>query len=161
MSRCDARRDICRLPTSLAGTIFARARRAAVLSGAFPLCLDSSEPIVKLTIFDTHAASLNTGDAIIMEACESVIGSIFPHADISRFPTHIPISASDFMKAQRNDFAFLCGTNAFRGKWRLRARKNQWALSGWQLAISRPIISLGGGLELLQYRLREVIPASV
>ena len=64
---------------------------------------------------------------------------------MTHFPTHIPISLADFLIAQDRDYAFFCGTNAFRKRWRLRSRKNQWALNGWQLALSKPIITLGVG----------------
>lgn len=100
---------------------------------------------MKITVFDTYTGSLNTGDAIIMDACVSALRDIFPSANENYFPTHLPISAHDFSRAMDHDFSFFCGTNAFRRNWRFRARKNQWSINAWQIATSKPVYLMGAG----------------
>ncbi len=101
--------------------------------------------ILKITIYDTAASSQNEGDKIIMEACSSILQDIFPDSSMKRFPTHIPMSTSDFFDSKDSDISFFCGTNAFRRNWRFRARKNQWALNWWQRFLLNPVVTFGVG----------------
>jgi polysaccharide pyruvyl transferase WcaK-like protein len=80
-----------------------------------------------------------------MEACSGVLHEMFPKSIMKRFPTHSPMSTSDFFDSKDSDLSIFCGTNAFRRSWRLRARKNQWALNWWQRFLLNPVVTFGVG----------------
>jgi len=104
-----------------------------------------SEFVSMITIYDTSSGSLNTGDAIIMEAAMTELEKIFSHEHFVHYPTHYSLARSTLKQAWRNDLAFVCGTNLLRNGWRFKARKNQWSLRFIDAFKMQPAILFGVG----------------
>lgn len=81
-----------------------------------------------IAIYDTYCGSLNSGDAIIMDAITEQLNLLFPHEHKVRYPTHYPLSGKAIRRIKKSSMIFVGGTNLLSSNIFLRGKKNQWAI---------------------------------
>lgn len=99
-----------------------------------------------IAIYDTYCGSLNSGDAIIMDAVTEQLNLLFPFEHKVGYPTHYPISLKAIRNIKKSRMVFVGGTNLLNSKLNIRGKKNQWAIGllGAQLLRNHAIL-LGCG----------------
>ena len=81
-----------------------------------------------ITLFDTYTSSLNSGDAIIMDAIKDNLNHILPFEYIVTYPTHYPLSKKALKKSTSNSLLFVGGTNLLNSFLNFTGKKNQWSI---------------------------------
>jgi polysaccharide pyruvyl transferase WcaK-like protein len=81
-----------------------------------------------IAIYDTYCGSLNSGDAIIMDAISQHLDLLFPYLHKVSYPTHYPLSLKAIRKIKKSNICFVGGTNLLTSQVHLRSKKNQWSI---------------------------------
>ena len=76
----------------------------------------------KVVLLDTFMGSENSGDHIIMSACQKVASDTFGHESLLHIPTHYYVEESEHLA---NNIKVLCGTNILYSDM---SKQQQWAL---------------------------------
>lgn len=100
-----------------------------------------------IAVYDTFCGSLNSGDAIIMDAVMGVLDELFPQLHKISYPTHYPLSLGSVRRIKRgSSFVFVGGTNLLSSYVNVRPGKNPWCVSYLEsLILNKKIILFGCG----------------
>ena len=82
-----------------------------------------------IAVYDTHCGSLNSGDAIIMDAVLQVLDELFPLKHKVSYPTHYALSISAIKKIKKSYLSFVGGSNLLSSTLSWKSRKNQWSIN--------------------------------
>lgn len=93
-----------------------------------------------VVLLDTALGSENSGDQIIMQACDSVCFSLWGGVGLKRIPTHYYVEESERLA---DKVKILCGTNII---WKNMEEQVQWALPN-DLHSYQNVCLLGTGLS--------------
>ena len=93
-----------------------------------------------VVLLDTALGSENSGDQIIMQACDSVCFSLWGGVGLKRIPTHYYVEESERLA---DKVKILCGTNII---WKKMEEQVQWALPN-DLHSYQNVCLLGTGLS--------------
>lgn len=99
-------------------------------------CASASDVV----LLDTALGSENSGDEIIMDACDSVCRGLWNGAELKRIPTHYYVPESEYLA---DKVKILCGTNII---WKNMEEQIQWALPK-DLHSFQNVCLLGAGLS--------------
>jgi polysaccharide pyruvyl transferase WcaK-like protein len=104
-----------------------------------------------IAIYDTYCGSLNSGDAIIMDAVAEQLNLLFPHEHKVGYPTHYPLSLKAIRRIKKSRMSFVGGTNLLSSNIHLRSRKNQWSIGQiGAFILKKHVILLGCGWKNYQ-----------
>lgn len=81
-----------------------------------------------IAIYNTYCGSLNSGDAIIMDAVSQQLDLLFPYTHKVSYPTHYPLSYKAIRKIRKSELCFVGGTNLLSSEIYFRSKKNQWTI---------------------------------
>lgn len=81
-----------------------------------------------IAVYDTYCGSLNSGDAVIMDAVYGQSALLFPFEHKVAYPTHFPLSLRTIRKIKESQLIIVGGSNLLNSKINLRSKKNQWAV---------------------------------
>lgn len=108
---------------------------------------------MSIAVYDSYCGSLNSGDAIIMDAIYAQMSELFPYEHKVAYPTHYPLSYKAIRRIKKSRLCFVGGTNLLSSSIRFRSKKNQWAIGhiGAFVLKKRPIL-LGCGWKNYQHK---------
>ncbi|MCM3586979.1 polysaccharide pyruvyl transferase family protein [Mesobacillus maritimus] len=98
----------------------------------------------KITIFNTWVTSENTGDRIIMDACQEIIHEVFNDSIYVEVPTHTKMSMHSHNLMQESSLGIVCGTNLLKPNMLIR---RLWKIGLLDTLFIKDAVLLGVGWQ--------------